>query len=144
MIPMSLSMPTTEEEIFQLNVKKEKACIMVHTSKIMEKLHRWGNYEFLDCVSYFQCSRCENWCYKSKCKVACGHWHLFRLTSEEREAVSKNEKTASINILDHLQELIPNRVNEEIGLVTFQNGINNKYQDDFSKMGEEITNSFKS
>ncbi len=132
------STATIEEEIFPNNDKKDKACLMAHTSKIMEKQQRWANYEFIDCVSYFQCSKCDNWCYKSKCKVACGHWHLLQLTDEHKKAVLKNEKTASVNILDHLLELIPNQVNEKIGLVTYQNGINNNFQDDFDKMGEEI------
>ena len=74
----NFSTATIEEEIFQPNVKKEKACIMAHTSKIMEKQQRWGNYDLIDGVCYFRCSSCDDWCYKSKCKIACGHWHLLK------------------------------------------------------------------
>ena len=62
----------------------------------------------------------------------------MRLTSEEQANLRNNENTATINLLDHLHELIPSHSNGRVGLVTYQNGIKNHYEDHFSEMGKTI------
>lgn len=138
---MRQSFVRERETAAQENIPKptqEKACIMASTREIYQMQNRRGDYSSLNCTSYFKCSKCQTWCYKGKCSVACGHWRLLRLTSEEQSDLRSNEKTASINLLEHLSELIPGHSNGKVGLVTYQNGINNKYEDHFADMGEWI------
>lgn len=66
---------------------------------------------------------------KFKCLVTCGHWSHLRLKPDEC-------KTNQINLLEHLSELVPSQ-GRKIGLFTFQNGINNSFED-FTKMGQSI------
>lgn len=124
------------------NKAKEKACIMASIRDVQQMQRMRGNYSPITCTSYFQCSNCKTWCYKGKCSVACGHWHLLQLTHEEQADLRHNE-AASINLMDHFQELVPNRTNGKVGLVTYQNGINNDFDNDFSKMGNLIRHHLK-
>ena len=119
------------------NKTNERACIMAHTREIARMQNRWADYQPISCTTYFQCSNCKTWCYKGKCDVACGHWHLLQMTSDEKTGLRNNDKTASINLVDHFNELIPYS-NQKVGLVTYQNGINNNYEDHFAGMGSAI------
>lgn len=69
------------------------------------------------------------------CFVACGHWHKLGELKEKK-----------INILDHLDKLLPptqsRRPKGPIGLVTFQNGIMNDFENNFRKMAQSIINQF--
>lgn len=136
-----------ENDVELLHIPKpfnEKACIMAKTKDVYQKMqNRWEKYASIDCISYFKCSKCKSWCYKGKCKVSCDHWHKLRLTSGEQTNFANNENTASINLLDHLGELIPANSNGKVGLVTYQNGINNNYEDHFSEMGKSIKSHLK-
>ncbi|MCE5316329.1 MAG: hypothetical protein LLG04_03070 [Parachlamydia sp.] len=125
------------------NRTQEKACIMAFTKHIREVQCKWGCYDTIDCTAYFQCSSCKDWCYKGRCSVSCGHWHLLQFTFEENAAFSRNQETASINLIDHFQELVPMNAWSKVGLVTYQNGINNDYFDDFFKMGKTIKSFIK-
>lgn len=61
---------------------------------------------------------------KIQCFVACANWgELVRLGG-------------TVNIVDHLDKLLP-REGNGIGLVTFQNGINNSLED-FEKLGNSV------
>lgn len=69
------------------------------------------------------------------CLSACGHWNRLILNAKEKTS-------GYVNLLDHLAELLPskqdgNAQKETIGLFTFQNGINNSW-DDFKVMGSSI------
>lgn len=128
----------TAELLNTPNPMQEKACIIASAQEICQMQNTWGNFKSINCISYFKCSKCKTWCYKGQCNVACGHWHLLQLNKEEQADLRNNEKTASINLLDHFQELIPGHSNGKVGLVTYQNGINNKYDDHFAEMGEWI------
>lgn len=66
------------------------------------------------------------------CRIACGS--LYTLKDVITEDV--------VNILDYLDHLIPPRTNKCVGVVTFQNGIQNT-EKDFEKMGESIIAKFK-
>lgn len=116
---------------------------MASTREVRQMQNKWGSYNSITFNSYFQCSKCKTWCYKGKCDVACGHWHLLQLTHEEQADLRSNDKTASINLIDHFSELIPNQSNGKVGLVTYQNGINNDYDEDFSNKGNVIRNNVK-
>ncbi|MCE5316245.1 MAG: hypothetical protein LLG04_02640 [Parachlamydia sp.] len=120
------------------NKVQEKACIMAFTKEIQGIQNSWGSFKTIICTAYFQCSSCKTWCYKGKCSVSCGHWHLLQFTSEESADLARNKDKASINLMDHFQELVPNHSRGKVGLVTYQNGINNTYADDFNEMGETI------
>ncbi|MBA2369626.1 MAG: hypothetical protein H0V82_11465 [Candidatus Protochlamydia sp.] len=82
------------------------------------------------------------------CVVACGHWHKLGEIKEKM-----------LNIIDHLDKLLPSKTNTfgqkgPIGLITFQNGMMNKFEDevgseddsekksDFSKMSALISQQF--
>ncbi len=70
------------------------------------------------------------------CVVACGHWHKL-----------EDLKESKINLIDHLEKLLPPKQSSSsdskgpVGLVTFQNGIQNNW-DKFEQMGQTIVNLF--
>jgi hypothetical protein len=71
------------------------------------------------------------------CFVACGHWQKLR-----------DLKESKINLIDHLDKLLPPKLNRNsfgskgpIGLVTFQNGIQNNLEE-FKKMSQTIVARF--
>jgi hypothetical protein len=65
--------------------------------------------------------------------IASGHF--------SRVAFSVNGKQDPVNILDYLSQLVP-RMGNRIGLTTYQNGIQNSYQE-FLNMGNFILNQFR-
>lgn len=130
----------TEEQLPLSNNANETACIMAFTSDVQKMLK--GDYKPIEFVTYYQCSKCNTWCYRGKCSVSCGHWPKLKLNDHEKKDLQKRGSKASINLLDHLHELIPN-AGGKVGLVTYQNGINNGYDADFLKMGETIKSNLK-
>ncbi|MCE5318471.1 MAG: hypothetical protein LLG04_14060 [Parachlamydia sp.] len=81
-----------------------------------------GKSEFVKCEAYI-----GHQIYK--CLVTCGH--LDRLTPTSTETT-----TGQVHLLDHLPELLPAK-GRSIGLFTFQNGINNSFED-FTLMGKSV------
>lgn len=69
------------------------------------------------------------------CFLSCGHWVKLGPIKERK-----------INIIDHLDKLLPKYKGlhspSPIGLVTYQNGIMNDLDNDFRKMGELIIKHF--
>ena len=69
------------------------------------------------------------------CYVACGHWHKLGELKESK-----------INLIDHLEKLLPPKQRgsskRSIGLITFQNGIMNDFNDEFKKMSQSIIDQF--
>lgn len=65
---------------------------------------------------------------KVKFFISCGYWNKLKLSDVEQRA-------GTFNLLDHLDDLIPKQ--NSVGLVTFQNGIQNE-EDDFEAMGSKI------
>lgn len=65
------------------------------------------------------------------CICSYGNWKRLQITSEEK-------RTGIVNLVDHFSELLPARGNQ-IGLVTFQNGIRHQLKD-FSQMAQAIFN----
>lgn len=63
------------------------------------------------------------------CIVSCGHWHKLKPTYEEMSA-------RQLNLIEHLHELLPSH-GRDIGLFTFQNGIDN-LKEDLKRMGDSI------
>ena len=112
---------------------EERAWIKVSTKDILERSNRWGvkNNKIIESPIYFHCSTHNKWGYEGQCLISCGHWHRLKLTLEEKEQ-------PYINLIDFFTDLFSYDAHQKIGLVTFQNGINNNYDEDFLDMGESI------
>jgi len=86
----------------------------------------YNKYHLIDCKGSFGSTEAD-WA------VACGNFtkinHLLKENGEKE-----------INLFEYLSELLPRRGNK-IGLITFQNGIQNTLAD-FKKMGQSILNLF--
>ena len=116
-------------------VKMTEACISKHinmhlrieveTKEIAKNIH---NYEFIKAKANFTDSP-DREKPEVPCYVASSEWKNLA-----------NLPGPTINIMEHLSKLVPKFTNE-IGLVTFQNGIQNE-DDDFKKMGQSIQKLF--
>ena len=65
------------------------------------------------------------------CYLSCGHWEKLG-----------DLKADKINLMDHLEKLLPPFNSSSVGLVTFQNGIMNSFAGEFKTMGQQIVNQF--
>jgi len=85
--------------------------------------------------SKYRCIPCTGSLGAWEAEWALASGHFSRVTSPI------NEKQEPVNILDYLSQLVP-RMGNRVGLMTFQNGIQNSYQD-FLNMGNSILNQFR-
>lgn len=79
----------------------------------------------------YKCIKCHGTLGPTRAEWAVASGHLSRLPSESK---------TDINILEYLHKLIPH-FGDQIGLITFQNGVQNSF-DDFLDMGKSIISHF--
>ncbi|MCE2982923.1 MAG: hypothetical protein LW832_05095, partial [Parachlamydia sp.] len=114
-------------------VKHEKSNLKILVKAEDLRKQQFGRYSFIKAKAVLtnDIYDCHN-IIELTCRVACGRLYKLkdRLSSEDE-----------INIFDHLDLLLPTW--ESVGLITYQNGIQNTLED-FEKMGDSIIEKFVS
>lgn len=88
-----------------------------------------GSYKLLPAKAILSNGTGQNQYLECDCLIACGFWYKLEPLQGDL-----------INIFDHLDKLMP-KTGAPVGLVSFQNGIQNDLKNDFEKVGAQITTS---
>lgn len=133
--PTEIVLTKVNNEILIHEFKNTKLSIYISKNEIR-------NNKLIACQAEINDNACAIPKATVDCVIACGQLEKLLLI-EESQLTSEERRKGKINIVNHFDKLMPggDRIERNrkgiIGLISFQNGINNTF-DVFKKMGEKI------